>query len=392
MSFNDLNLFTISTVTVITRVHNYIFRQLAWWTIIVATSLTCVVWLTQSLRFVDMIVNRGLSVTSFLSFTLLLLPTFLSLIGPIAIFVAIVFTYNRMLNDREIIVLSASGLSPIKIGRPALILSFLLMGFGYLNTLYLMPSSYREFKDLQREYRSDLASVFLQEGVFNPIIEDITVFVRERNKAGELFGIIVHDERKPEKPITIMAEKGAIISGDRGPRVLMINGNRQEVSSDDGRLSLLYFEKYTFDLQDINETNRNVWREPRERFLHELFFPKQQAGYASRKDYRKLRMEGMFRVSSPILYFAFTVMALALLLTGHLYRRAQYIRILTAAGGVIILQISVLGLKNLGEKFHQIEALIYLIPIIFTIFFSAVLLSERRGIQNRRGNIEISVE
>ena len=375
-----------------TRVHNYIFRQLAWWTIIVATSLTCVVWLTQSLRFVDMIVNRGLSVTSFLSFTLLLLPTFLSLIGPIAIFVAIVFTYNRMLNDREIIVLSASGLSPIKIGRPALILSFLLMGFGYLNTLYLMPSSYREFKDLQREYRSDLASVFLQEGVFNPIIEGITVFVRERNKVGELFGIIVHDERKPEKPITIMAEKGAIISGDRGPRVLMINGNRQEVSSVDGRLSLLYFEKYTFDLQDINETNINVWREPRERFLHELFFPKEQAGFASRKDYRKLRMEGMFRVSSPILYFAFTVMALALLLTGHLYRRAQYIRILTAAGGVIILQISVLGLKNLGEKFHQIEALIYLIPIIFTIFFSAVLLSERRSTQNRRSKIEISVE
>ena len=324
--------------------------------------------------------------TSFLSFTLLLLPTFLSLIGPIAIFVAIIFTYNRMLNDREIIVLSASGLSPIKIGRPALVLSVLLMGFGYLNSLYLIPSSFREFKDLQREYRSDLASVFLQEGVFNPIIEGITVFVRERNKAGELSGIIVHDERKPEKPITIMAEKGAIIAGDRGPRVLMINGNRQEVSSTNGRLSLLYFERYTFDLQDINETNLNVWREPRERFLHELFYP------GSQKDYRKLRMEGMFRVSSPILYFAFTVIALALLLTGHLYRRAQYIRILTAAGGVIILQMSVLGLKSIGESFHQIEALIYLIPIIFSILFFAILLSEKRGTQNPRGGTEISVE
>ena len=374
------------------RVNNYIFRQLVWWTMIVATSLTCVVWLTQSLRFVDMIVNRGLSVTSFLSFTLLLLPTFLSLIGPIAIFVAIVFTYNRMLNDREIIVLSASGLSPIKIGRPAIILAVLLMGFGYLNTLYLMPSSFREFKDLQREYRSDLVSVFLQEGVFNTVIEGITVFVRERNKTGELSGIIVHDERKPEKPITIMAEKGAIIAGDRGPRVLMINGNRQEVSSGDGRLSLLYFEKYTFDLQDINETNINVWREPRERFLHELLFPKEQAGFASQKDYRKLRMEGIFRLASPLLYMAFTLMALAFLLTGPLHRRAQYIRILTAAGGVTILQISVLGLKSLGEKLHQIEALMYLIPIIFCIFFATILVSGRRGIQNRQGKLENSFE
>ena len=330
--------------------------------------------------------------TSFLSFTLLLLPTFLSLIGPIAIFVAIVFTYNRMLNDREIIVLSASGLSPIKIGRPAIILTVLLMGFGYLNTLYLMPSSFREFKDLQREYRTDLVSVFLQEGVFNTVIEGITVFVRERNKTGELSGIIVHDERKPEKPITIMAEKGAIIAGDHGPRVLMINGNRQEVSSGDGRLSLLYFERYTFDLQDINETTINVWREPRERFLHELLLPKEQAGSPSQKDYRKFRMEGIYRLASPLLYMAFTLIALAFLLTGPLHRRAQYIRILTAAGGVTILQISVLGLKSLGEKLHQIEALMYLIPIIFSIFFATILVSGRRGIQNRRGKLENSFE
>ena len=330
--------------------------------------------------------------TSFLSFTLLLLPTFLSLIGPIAIFVAIVFTYNRMLNDREIIVLSASGLSPIKIGRPAIILTVLLMGFGYLNTLYLMPSSFREFKDLQREYRTDLVSVFLQEGVFNTVVEGITVFVRERNKTGELSGIIVHDERKPEKPITIMAEKGAIIAGDHGPRVLMINGNRQEVSSGDGRLSLLYFERYTFDLQDINETTINVWREPRERFLHELLLPKEQAGSASQKDYRKFRMEGIYRLASPLLYMAFTLIALAFLLTGPLHRRAQYIRILTAAGGVTILQISVLGLKSLGEKLHQIESLMYLIPIIFSIFFATILVSGRRGIQNRRGKLENSFE
>lgn len=371
--------------------HNYIFRQLAWWTLIVATSLTCVVWLTQSLRFVDMIVNRGLSVTAFLAFTLLLLPTFLSLIGPIAIFVAIIFTFNRMLSDREIVVLSACGLSPANIGRPALILAILLTGFGYLNTLYLMPSSFRDFKDLQREYRSDLVSVFLQEGVFNPIIDGITVFVRDRNEAGELYGIVVHDERKPEKPVTIMAEKGTIIASDRGPRVLMINGNRQEVASDDGRLSLLYFERYTFDLQDINKTDINVWREPRERFLHELFFQSEQAGFESNKDYQKLRMEGMYRLTSPILYFTFTVIALALLLTGHLYRRGQYRRIIFAVGAIIFLQISVLGLKSLGERFPQIEALIYVIPLLFTVVFCSTLISNKSGAHRRRHNFRKKV-
>ena len=94
------------------RIQLYIFRQLFWWTVLVASGLTCVVWLMQSLRFVEMIVNRGLSATSFLTFTVLLLPTLISLLGPIALFAAAVFTYNKMISDSEIVVMRASGMSP----------------------------------------------------------------------------------------------------------------------------------------------------------------------------------------------------------------------------------------------------------------------------------------
>ena len=235
------------------HLNRYIFKQLLWWTLVIAISLTCIVWLTQSLRFVDMIVNRGLSATNFLTFTMLLLPTFLSLIGPIALFAAAIFTYNRMVNDSEVVVMRASGMAPIRIGRPALALAFLIMILGYFNSLYLLPTTYREFKDMQREFRSEFSTLLLQEGIFNPVAAGITVFVRERSKRGELYGIIIHDERETDTPVTMMAERGAIVSSDKGPRVLMVNGNRQEVQSDDGRLSLLYFDRYTFDLQNIEE-------------------------------------------------------------------------------------------------------------------------------------------
>ena len=168
------------------HLNRYIFKQLLWWTLVIAISLTCIVWLTQSLRFVDMIVNRGLSATNFLTFTMLLLPTFLSLIGPIALFAAAIFTYNRMVNDSEVVVMRASGMAPTRIGRPALALAFLIMILGYFNSLYLLPTTYREFKDMQREFRSEFSTLLLQEGIFNPVAAGITVFVRERSKRGEL--------------------------------------------------------------------------------------------------------------------------------------------------------------------------------------------------------------
>jgi lipopolysaccharide export system permease protein len=37
------------------------FRQLFWALIAVTTGLTALIWLTQSLRFVELVVNRGLS-------------------------------------------------------------------------------------------------------------------------------------------------------------------------------------------------------------------------------------------------------------------------------------------------------------------------------------------
>ena len=366
------------------QLHRYIFRQLVWWTIIVAVSLTCIVWLTQSLRFVEMIVNTGLSVTTFVTFTLLLLPSFLSLIGPIAVFAAVMFTYTKMLNDSEIVILRATGMSPLKIGRPALLLATLVMLLGYLNSIYLMPASFREFKDLQREFRSELSSLFLQEGVFNPVVDGITVFIRERSESGQLYGIIIHDERIPEKPVTMMAEQGAIVSSDKGPRVLMVNGNRQEVREDDGRLSLLYFDRYTFDLSALNKTEIDLWREPRERFLHELFFSPEEASKIY--NYRELRMEGISRLSSPLLYLAFTAIGLALLLGGDFNRRGQFLRILTAVCCVTAIQVVVLSMKNLGEKTPTLEPVMYLVPIIATIGFVIVMISGKPRTGGRKAS------
>ncbi len=63
-----------------TAFDRYVFRQLLAGLILVTAGLTCVIWLSQSLRFVEMIVNRGLTAGTFVYLTGLLLPNFLSII------------------------------------------------------------------------------------------------------------------------------------------------------------------------------------------------------------------------------------------------------------------------------------------------------------------------
>ena len=106
-------------------INRYILRQLAVGMVLVTIGLTAILWLTQSLRFVELTVNKGASVGTFIKLTLLVMPNFLTIILPVALFTVTLFTYNKMISDRELVVLRAAGLSHWALARPAMILAWI---------------------------------------------------------------------------------------------------------------------------------------------------------------------------------------------------------------------------------------------------------------------------
>ena len=96
----------------------YIFRQLAIGTVLVSLALASIVWLTQSLQFLQFVINKGLAIGAWLKLTMLLLPWFISVILPAALFLVIVFVYNKLTMDRELVVAQAAGISRVGLARP----------------------------------------------------------------------------------------------------------------------------------------------------------------------------------------------------------------------------------------------------------------------------------
>jgi hypothetical protein len=104
----------------VSRLDIYIFRQVLFALVMATGGLTALIWLTQSLRFVELVVNRGLSFFVFIHLTALLIPSFVAVILPITTYVVIQFVYQRMATDRELTVMRAAGLSPWALARPPL--------------------------------------------------------------------------------------------------------------------------------------------------------------------------------------------------------------------------------------------------------------------------------
>jgi len=350
----------------------YILRQLFVGMILVSTGLTCIIWLSQSLRFVEMIVNRGLTAGTFLYLTMLLMPNFLSIILPIALFTVIVFVYAKMISDRELVVMRAAGLSQYALAKPALIMVAIVMTVSYSLNLYLLPESYRMFRELQWDIRYNYSHVLLKEGAFNQVAQGITVYVRERSADGQLHGILVHDQRKPEKPFTLMAERGAMVDTEDGARVVMYTGNRQEVDTSNNKLSILYFDRYVFDLAGERGGSPVRYREPRERGIYELWHLDQAAGI-NPIERGKYVVELHKRLASPWVTLGLALVGLACLISGSFSRRAQTQQVVLAVGIMVALQGSALGIENVAAKRTELVPLIYLhtaLPVVFGALFT----------------------
>ncbi|MEQ8193710.1 MAG: LptF/LptG family permease, partial [Rhodospirillales bacterium] len=175
-----------------------------------------------------------------------------------------------------------------------------------------------------------------------------------------------HDSRDKESPITIMAERGALVESKEGARVVMFNGNRQGVNKNTNRFSILYFDRYVFNFGN-NEAQTTIrYREARERPLMELLNIRSNPSVPP-NEYGKFLVEAHKRLSAPIIIFGFGFIGLACLLSGSFSRRTQTHRTAVAVLIVIVLQAASMGLENVSARNMAFIPLMYLnalVPII----------------------------
>lgn len=354
-------------------ISRYMTKQIVFVTISATVVVCFAVWMTQSLRLIELIISRSLPASMIVYMATLYLPRFLSIIVPLATFGATLFIYHKLMNDNEIVVMRAAGLSHLAIAKPGIIAALILTSFTYFLSLYLLPTSLRSFKDLQFKARGDYSAALLQEGAFNTVGDGLTVYVRERDDNGELHGIMLHDNRNLEAPVTYQAKRGAVIHGENGSRIVLVNGNRQQVGREKGQFSMLYFDRFPFDFGQVKHTAQVRWREPTERYLNELLRPDGSQG--DRYYHDKLLAEGHSRLAAPLLPLTFSIIAMAVLLCGPYNRRGQLFHVLTAVTLIVGLFLSSLGLPHLIAKYMLLTPLIYansLVPLLIGLYLLAV--------------------
>jgi lipopolysaccharide export system permease protein len=223
--------------------------------------------------------------------------------------------------------------------------------------LWVVPASFAAFREFQFEIRNRIAAFLLQEGVFTPISDDLTVYVRKRDPDGTLHGIIVDDARDKNSRATILAERGRLVGAGGAPTVELFNGSREQIDRQTGRLNVLTFSENTLDLTQSGKSEETRLRDPTEMSIDELLNP--APGAVSDRDLPKLTVEAHRRLSSPFTAFSFAMVALVAVLMGSFRRHGNLLRPLLAVLTVVGLLALSLAFNNLATRDPRLIPLIW---------------------------------
>jgi len=330
--------------------------------LLVVFSLLSMLWLTQSLRFVEMVTNKGLPLRLFIELTSLLMPQLFVLLSPIALFAAVLFVYNRLLTDRELVIMKAAGISPLRNAVPAFVIGIALTLFSIYVQNVGIPAAENAFRRLEWEVKNNLSHLMFREGEFTNLKTGLTAFITKHEKDGSVSGILIVDETNPEQKITLSAQKGRIIYEQDHPHIILINGARQEINVNENRFSSLNFERYSIDLGGFGKGGLKP-ASVREKSLKELLTANQNPDL-SEAEKRKYIVEGHRRITTPLFNLVFALLACTGLLVGNFNRRGQTKIISVSVFFMIVLLGLDLIFTNLAGKFLYFLPLLYLNCIV----------------------------
>lgn len=348
------------------KLNVYIIKQIFIGFLLVAFSLMSILWLTQSLRFVDLITNKGIPIGLFIEMTSLLMPRLFVILSPICLFVAVLFVYNRMIADRELVVIQAAGISPWQNAKPAIFMGIMLCFVNIYIQNYGIPAAERTFNELEWQVKNDVSHLMFREGEFTELQTGLTVFITAHEKDGSVSGILVNDERTPGTKMTVSAEHGRIVYTDKGPRIIMVNGSRQEINKTKNQFSSLAFERYSVDF-GVSENKKEKDTSARERSFSELMNAQNDQSL-SPKEQRRYLVEGHRRIISPLYNLLFALLGCTGLLVGSFNRRGQSRIISISIIAMVLIQASDLAIGNLAGK------KLFFLPLLYVNLFLPMLI------------------
>lgn len=165
----------------------------------------------QFLRSTDVLLGSSVTLLDLGRVMALIAPHFLVMALPIGFLLAIVLGYGRLAEDREIVSLSALGVSPLRLVTVPVLLGVVLGALNLVLVSTVEPWGLSEVKVAVAEVVKKNVIGDVKSGQFYEGISQFTLYAEDVDKKSRKWrNILIHDDRDPAAPLLVLAREGVV--------------------------------------------------------------------------------------------------------------------------------------------------------------------------------------
>ena len=236
--------------------------------------LTFVMILGNLIKIADLVINKGVEISSVLKLLLFMMPYLLTYTLPIAALTAVLLSLGRLSSDNEIVAIRASGINLFSLILPLLIVGLILSLILVVFNDRVIPYAHYASRKTIMEIGVKNPAAALEPGIFINSFEKYILFIYriDKNKLGN---VRIYEPQGEDKPArTIVAKRGEFIAV---PEKNMIKLKLMEGTSDEpdpenpSNFYKLNFKIYfmTLNLSQAQDKDK-IEKKPKDMTIQEL--------------------------------------------------------------------------------------------------------------------------
>ena len=349
---------------------------------VVILSIGSIVWIIQSVNFLDFVTEDGHSFKIYLYFSLLNFPKILHRILPFIFFITLFYQIIRYEENNQLLIFWIHGVKKIQLVNIIIMYSVLLALAQIVLGGFIAPKSQDTARSFIRNSNLDFFASIISPGKFVDTVENLTIFIEKKNKLDLYENIYLKDDLKDNeegvKSQIIFAKRAKLINEKDKRYFKLVDGKLIKLK--DREIETIEFESINFDLSKFvtKTTTFPKLQEVNAKILIKCIINEYKGELYKFKDYKyiscnqnavvEIKQEILKRFYSPIYIPVIALITCLLILRSKEDKKYEFFKFLLFSTIFFVIIISEVSLRyssnnTMGMLFFT------LFPIL--VFFSA---------------------
>jgi len=352
-------------------IRSYILKECFFPFVLSLIVLTSVFLLGNLVRLANLVINKGVALSTIGEVFLLYFPVLIGYTLPIACLISVIIAFSRLSVDNEIIALRASGIHLGRLLFTLCILGIMLSMVSLILNDRVIPYAHHRQRLLLKELGVKNPTALLEAGIFIDAFEGQILFIH-RIDGNKFYNVTIYQPQENGPTRTIIARQGEFtpIPGTDKIKLKLIDGTSDEPSlSDSTSFYKLNFDNYFMTL-DFGAKKKEIGKKPKSMTLNELRAEMERLQRLFIDDSR-IRTEYFSKITWSFAPLFFICLGFPIAVITH--RREKSANIVLAMLCAAFYYLLTLGCEGLAAKNFLNPALVMWVPNLVVAGFAAVL-------------------